>query len=466
MDRWLGAALDYMPSWLDYQMLNAQLPGCLFAVVHRGKVVLDRAFGHANLATGEKLTPRHRFRIASHSKSFTSAGILKLREQGRLRLDDPVGTFVSGLNKKTAAATLAQVLSHSAGLVRDGADAGQFDERRPYPDADELRADLASGPIIEAGLRLKYSNHGYGLLGLVIGAVTGEPYAAWMEREIVKAAGLKETKPDMPLPRGAPFARGHSARQPLGRRIVIPGDYRENAIAPAGGFVSTAADTALFFNQLSPTARRSILSPASRREMVRRLWRNPHAVLESYYGLGTMSGAIGGGGGGWNWFGHSGGLLGYVSRTITLPDQELTVSIMCNAADGWSGFWVDNAVNILRTFATNGPPSRRVAGWTGRWWSSWGAFDLVPMGNKVVIGVPGMGHPFLDTSEIEVTGRDSGRVALANGYASHGEKVRRVRNAAGRIVELWVGGSRSVSKARAVAEMTRRYEPAKRKARR
>ncbi len=86
MDRWLGAALDYMPSWLDYQMQNAQLPGCLFAVVHRGKVVLDRAFGHANLSTGEALTPRHRFRIASHSKSFTSAGILKLREQGRLSI--------------------------------------------------------------------------------------------------------------------------------------------------------------------------------------------------------------------------------------------------------------------------------------------------------------------------------------------------------------------------------------------
>ena len=186
MDRWLDAALDYLPSWLDYQMQAAQLPGCLFAVVHRGKVVLERAIGHANLSTGEKLTPRHRFRIASHSKSFTAAGILKLREQGRLRLDDPVGSFVDGLNKKTAAVTLAQLLSHSAGLVRDGADAGQFDERRPYPDADQLKRDLAPGPIIEAGLRLKYSNHGYGLLGLVIGNVTGEPYAAWIEREVVK----------------------------------------------------------------------------------------------------------------------------------------------------------------------------------------------------------------------------------------------------------------------------------------
>jgi hypothetical protein len=88
------------------------------------------------------------------------------------------------------------------------------------------------------------------------------------------------------------------------------------------------------------------------------------------------------------------------------------------------------------------------------------------MGNKVVVGVPGMGNPFLDTSEIEVTGRDSGRVALANGYASHGEQVRRMRNAAGRVTELWVGGGRSVSHAKAAAELERRYAPKKRKARR
>ena len=91
MDRWLKGALDYIPSWLDYQMQSTRQPGCLLAIVHRGKVVLERGFGVANLATGEPLTPRHRFRIASHSKSFTAAGILKLREQKRLRLDDPVG---------------------------------------------------------------------------------------------------------------------------------------------------------------------------------------------------------------------------------------------------------------------------------------------------------------------------------------------------------------------------------------
>lgn len=459
MDRWLGAALDYLPSWLDYQIKHTQQPGCLLAVVHRGKVVLERAFGSANLRTGEALTPRHRFRIASHSKSFTAAGILKLREQGRLRLDDRVGLFVRGLDKRTAAVTIAQLLSHGGGLTRDGRDSGQFDGRRPFLEVDELLADLAAGPVIDAGLRLKYSNHGYGLLGLAIAAVTGESYATWIEREVVAAVGLKETTPDMPLRRGTPFARGHTAHLPAGRRIVIPGDYNERAITPAGGFVSTAADTALFFNQLSPLARRSLLTAASRREMVRPQWRNPHAALEGYYGLGITSGVIGG----WNWFGHSGGLLGYVSRTVTLPDRDITLSLFSNSADGWAGFWVDGAVNILRTFAHNGPASRDVSGWNGRWWSAWGAFDLVPMGNKVLAASPVMGnHPFLDASEIEVTGRDKGRVVLAGGYASHGEVVRRVRNGAGKVVEVWLGAGRAVSHAKAIGELTRRYARAAR----
>src|ERR1041385_191260 len=88
MEKWLKPALDYIPRWIDFQMTAMQQPGCMLAIAHRGKIVLERAFGSANLDRGEDLTPRHRFRVASHSKSFTAAGIMKLREQGKLKLDD------------------------------------------------------------------------------------------------------------------------------------------------------------------------------------------------------------------------------------------------------------------------------------------------------------------------------------------------------------------------------------------
>src|SRR5437764_52855 len=88
------------------------------------------------------------------------------------------------------------------------------------PDA----AHRAAGTTIEANTRFKYSNHGFALAGLVIAAITGESYEGWIKREIVDAAGLAETVPDMPLPRGARLARGHSGKLPLGRRVAFPGE--------------------------------------------------------------------------------------------------------------------------------------------------------------------------------------------------------------------------------------------------
>src|SRR5579872_6855247 len=126
VDRWLGAALDYIPRWLEFQVRQTELPGCVIAVAQRGRIVLERAFGYADLARGVALTPRHRFRVASHSKTFTAAGIMKLREQGKLTLDDRIGRHVDGLHVGVAKATIAQLLSHSAGITRDGVDSGQW----------------------------------------------------------------------------------------------------------------------------------------------------------------------------------------------------------------------------------------------------------------------------------------------------------------------------------------------------
>ena len=201
MDEWLKPALDYIPGWLEYQIRESEQPGCVIAVVHGGRVVFERAFGRADIVGEATLTPRHRFRVASHSKSFTAAGVMKLREQRKLGLDDRAGQYVQGLHPAVAEATIAQLLSHSAGIIRDGTDSGQWQDARPFLDEAELRADLAAAPIIESNTRFKYSNHGYGLAGLVIEAVTREPYRHWIRREVIEPIGLDETDPDMPTRR-------------------------------------------------------------------------------------------------------------------------------------------------------------------------------------------------------------------------------------------------------------------------
>ncbi len=72
----LRSALEYIPSWIDYQRELFDQPGVSLALARNGEVVLEHASGSADLAIGEPLTPRHRFRVASHSKTFTAPGIL------------------------------------------------------------------------------------------------------------------------------------------------------------------------------------------------------------------------------------------------------------------------------------------------------------------------------------------------------------------------------------------------------
>jgi CubicO group peptidase (beta-lactamase class C family) len=451
---WLPPALDYIHRWLGYQMRATEQPGCAIAVGYKGQIVLDAAFGHADLVAGEALTPRHRFRVASHTKSFTTTAILKLREQGRVKLDDAAGQYVTGLHPDIASATVGQLLSHSAGIVRDGPDCGYWVDRAPFLDQASLRAELAAAPAIEANTRLKYSNHGFGLAGLVIEAIAGEPYGVWVQREVVDAAGLEETTPDVPLPSGAKLARGHGGKVLLGRRLVFPGDQSTHALAAATGFVSTAADLARFFGQLSPNAEASVLSVASRREMSRPQWKDLWSPLAQTYGLGTISGSFDG----WDAFGHSGGFQGYVTRTAVIPAHDLAVSCLTNALDGLSHAWLDGAVAILKRFQEDGAPNPALADWAGRWWSVWGPTDLVPIGEKVIIAAPSLANPVLKAGELTVTGPDQAYISQSGAFASFGEPAQLVRGADGAVTEVRMAGGRSVSEAALAAELIERYE--------
>ncbi len=458
MPTWLSAALDYIPRWLAFQMRQGDHVGLSLAVVHQGRPVLTQAFGHANLDTGQLLTPAHRFRIASHSKTFTATAVMLLREQGRLQLDDPIGRYVPGLHPQVAAATLAQLLSHSAGLVRDGRDAGQWVERRPFLNEAELRADLADGPSIDANTRFKYSNHGYALLGLAIEAITGQAYADWLASEVVAASGLQETLPDAPRQGVQPLASGHSGKWPLGQRVVIPATMHTRALSAATGFISTACDLARFYGSLSPLAKKSVLSVASRREMTRPQWREPHASAERWYGLGTMSGRVGG----WDWFGHTGGFPGTLTRTACVPAQGLAISALSNAADGPSQAWVDGMLHILQAFEKHGAPTRLSAPWTGRWWSLWGAVDLLPVQDKVLVANPSLPNPVLDAAELAELSRDRdgtrrGRIVLANGFAAHGEPVALSLDSRGKARAFQLAGGRLLPESAVAKELRTRY---------
>jgi CubicO group peptidase (beta-lactamase class C family) len=453
MADWLAPALAYIPQWIAHQRRITEMPGIAVAVAQGGKLVLDQAFGLANLATGEALTPKHLFRVASHSKTFTAVGIMRLLEAGKLRLDDAAGQYVQGLHPEVAKATIAQLLSHTAGIVRDGDDTGQWADRRPFLNEAELRAALAEAPVIPANTRMKYSNHAFGLAGLVLAAVTGEDYNSWIAREVVKKAGLENTAPDAPVGPKVKTSRGHSSKWALGERLVIPADNCTHALASATGFLSTAGDLARFYATLDPAAPKSIISAASRREMVRQQWPVPDTAGDRHYGLGTIHGRVGD----WEMYGHSGGFQGVRTQTATIPSQKLTVSVLTNAADGNPALLLEGVVHILRAFQKHGAPGKAVAGWTGRWWSLWDAVDLVPMANTVFVAVPGQANPFADVSELEVTGADVAVIRKSGGFGSHGEAARLVRGRGGKVGSVVYAGGKLVDEAAIGKELRARY---------
>jgi len=452
MRDWLASALEYLPQWLGFQIRQSRQSGAALAIADGGAVVLERAFGLANVRTGEALTPQHRFRVASHSKTFTAAGIMRLVEAGRLRLDDEAGVHVTGLHPEIATATIRQLLTHSAGVIRDGTDAGQWMLRRPFLNEVELRAALADAPAIAPNTRFKYSNHGFGLLGLIIEAATGERYVDWIRREVVQASGLEATEPDAPLPVGTPLSAGHSTELLLGERLTIPADIATNALASATGFASTAGDLARFMGSLLPQAQRSILSVASRRELTRPQWSIPDVPAPRDYGLGTIGGMVGD----WRWFGHSGGFPGFLTHTAALAGQNIVVSILTNSNDAPPALLVDGAIRILQAFERNGAPTPALAGWQGRWWNFAGATDVVAFRDKVLLAAPGQLDPFANVSELTVRDADNATITRAGGFLNHGEAVRFERDAQKQPTALWAGGTKLLPEAAAAAEMKRR----------
>ena len=246
------SAAAYADDWLAFRSRLLRVPGVQAAIWYDDSHVLSTAHGVADVVTGEALRGDHLFRIASHSKTFTAVAVLQLREAGRLRLDDPVGghlPFLAG--SALADRTVSDLLTHSGGVVRDSDDSDFWQLVRAFPDEEQLRALCGPGAaVLPAGQQFKYSNIAYSLLGLVVAAVAGEPYNAYVAREVVGRLGLTRTGPELDPARLEEYATGHTALSYADERLPV--DHVDTrAMSPA------TASTALPRRSVAGRARTS-----------------------------------------------------------------------------------------------------------------------------------------------------------------------------------------------------------------
>ena len=225
------------------ELKAAGIPGAAVAVVSGDRVVFAKGFGVSDAETGQPVTPDTLFRIASTTKMLTAAALVALAERGRVRLDEPVGTYVKGLSPRLARVTLHQLLSHTAG-VRDGASFyGPHDDAAL---ADFVRTWTDDYLVAEPGEIYSYSNLGYVLAARALEVAAGKPYADAMDELVFRPLGMQRTTLRPTVAMTYPLAQGHDAPEDGATAKVVrpfPDDARFWA---NGGVFTSASDFARF----------------------------------------------------------------------------------------------------------------------------------------------------------------------------------------------------------------------------
>ena len=264
-----------------------------------------------------------RFQIASVSKQFTAAAVLLLADRGVLSVDDPVRDWLDGCPAAWEPVTVHHLLSHSGGLVHWHALPG-LDLTRPAA-ASELLGSFASAPLLSPpGERFSYSSPGYVLLGLIIEKAAGQPYHAFLTREIFQPLGLTSTFSGNPGAEPDLAAGRHDG-------AAVPSFELDTVNLGTGSIWSTVGDLARWDRAL---ASGEVLSDAARQAMF-----SAHVPVEDDDGLirtegygygwftGTGTGTVSGGR---RIFYHPGDQAGFCSLNAWFPDDGVRLAVLSN----------------------------------------------------------------------------------------------------------------------------------------
>ena len=174
-------------------LAEQNLPGLSVAVGAGGNIVWSEGFGWAELETQAPLTPDTRFRIGSASTLLSSAAAGLLLEQGSLKLDDPIQTYLPQFPRKQWPLTLRELMAHTAGLGTDGGGDGPLYRQRCEQLADALPSFANDALLYQPGTQYRHSNYGWILVSAAVESAAGQPFHAFMRRQIFQPLGMRNT---------------------------------------------------------------------------------------------------------------------------------------------------------------------------------------------------------------------------------------------------------------------------------
>jgi CubicO group peptidase (beta-lactamase class C family) len=406
----LADAVRYLEHWLDYRQRTLRIPGSVGALAHDGRLLLHRGYGLADLEAGAPMPADAAFPVASHSKTFTTALVLRLVEQGRLRLDDPLSRWLPDVARGLESVQVGELLSHSAGVTRDSRTADFWQLTEDFPSSPAMPG-LAEA-VLGRHERFKYSNIGFALLGQVVAAACEEPYDDVARRELIDVVGLTDTSTDTA---GRDCPVGYSARRGGAQRkaLTLPSAA---ALAPATGWTATAADLCAFAASLCD-GESALLNEDSRRAMRRVTW--PGENGDQDYCLGLSHAKVGER----HVYGHGGAYPGFITSTRFIAADRVVAVVLTNAIDA-PAQELTLTMLALVDHAQRCAPSVGVEDEvTGRYTSLWGTSDVVRFGAQLLVLDPDLADPLERRVELEPSADGTWTISRGSGYGSPGEQV-------------------------------------------
>ncbi|WP_026628865.1 serine hydrolase domain-containing protein [Dyadobacter alkalitolerans] len=339
-------------------------PAVAFGIVADGQLVMSGATGFSEIATETKASPGSLFRIASMSKSVTAMGILALRKEGKLKLDDPAYLYIPelkdmpSLTSDAPAITIRHLLTHQAG----------FPEDNPWGDRqldtkDEQLIELIKKGISFSnvpGVTYEYSNLGFAMLGKIISHVSGQPYQEYINEVVFKKLGMTNTIWEYTKAPANLLAHGYRFEDELWKEEELEHDGTYGAM---GGLITSIDDFSKYVSfHLSawPPSNDPEMGPVSRSDVreMQMPWNFSYLNAQYKYPNGRPCAMASAYGYGLRWsrdcegrtgIGHTGGLPGFGSQWQILP--EYGIGILAHANRTYAGMANINTA-VLDTIIT------------------------------------------------------------------------------------------------------------------
>jgi CubicO group peptidase (beta-lactamase class C family) len=322
------ARSDEVDDYVTAQIAAKRIPGASIAVIRDGKITKTGAYGMASLELEAPARVDTVYEIGSITKPFTAITAMKLVEDGKVALDDPISKYLSDLPEPWQNVTVRQLLNHTSGIP-SYTSAMDFTKlaRGVWTPKEILKLVRDKDMDFTPGEKWAYNNSGYFLLGLVIEKASGKSYPEALKATVLEPLGMSLTRPGGPIPVVKHRAHGHG-RGPLGTTSNRD-PLQPTAAFSAGFLLSTVEDLAKFDAAIRE---RKILSTSSYEEM----WQ-PTKLAEKSEGEKTQPYGFGFGLGdrvGHKYIHHGGGTAGFSTMWVRFLDPDLAVIVFTNIDGG------------------------------------------------------------------------------------------------------------------------------------